>query len=339
MAEMSDSGTMAVLASTRTLGLIGDAHGNLEFLIDASQKLTAAGAEVLVQLGDFGLVWDGLSHELRQRARLNEVLRVLDRKLYIIAGNHENHNLIESIEPDAEGLRWLGTNLAFLPRAGRITITSGTRIGWLGGANSIDKDSRDRHSWWEQERITEADLEALGTDRLDILLGHDSPEREGLRLTLSGGSNRWPLAAIEYTDAGRAMFTRGFLAVQPRLVVGGHYHLFLDSVERFSGEDGSSFESRVVVLDMERASRSVALLDVETLELTPMDVPLQRRWPLQDAAAELSELRKRAGVAPDVAAVRLGIAASTMELFLCGRLTPADWILDSMRQWPEAGDQ
>ena len=334
MTDMND------LADARTLGLLSDAHGNLEFLIDGAQRLTAAGAEVLVQLGDFGLVWDGLSHELRQRARLDEALRILDRKLFVIIGNHENHNLIESIEPDSDGLRWIGSNIAFLPRAGRITTTDGTRIGWLGGANSIDKDSRDRHNWWEQERITEADLAALGADRLDILLGHDSPKTAALRFVLNGGLGGWSRSAHEYAEAGQKMFTRGFAATEPRLVISGHYHIFLDAPGYFARADGESkFESRVVILDMERNAKSAALLDAATLELTPMDVPLRKRWPLGESGTELAELRRRTGLAPDAAAAKLGLAASSMELFLAGRLTPADWILDQMRQWPELDEE
>ena len=332
---MSEHSPLSTFATARTIGLISDAHGNLEFLIDGSQKLTSLGAGVLVQLGDFGLVWDGLDHERRQQARLDDALRILDRKLFVIIGNHENHNLIESIEPDSAGLRWIGENVAFLPRAGRLTTTDGTRIGWLGGANSIDKDSRDRHSWWEQERITEADLAALGTDRLDILLGHDAPKTGALRLALDGGLSQWTRSAHEYADAGQRMFTRGFAATEPRLVVGGHYHIFLDAPGYFARADGTKFQSRVVILDMERAPKSASLLNAETLELTPMDVPLRRRWPLTDPAVELSELRKRAGLAPDVAAARLRIATSTFELFLVGRLTPAPWILDAARQWPD----
>ena len=339
MSKMTNASPLDDLTNARTWGLISDLHGNAEYAIDAAQQLTTAGAKVLVQLGDFGLVWNGLSHELRQRARLDETLRILDRKLYVIRGNHENFDLIESIEPEAGGLRWIGSNIAFLPRAGRLTTTGGTRIGWLGGANSIDKDSRDRHSWWEQERITEADLEALGTDRLDILLGHDAPKTGALRLALDGGLSQWTRSAHEYAEAGQAMFSRGFAATAPKLVVGGHYHLFLDSTEAFLGEDGTVFESRVVVLDMERSPKSAALLDAETLKLTPMDVPLRRRWPLGESGTELAELRRRTGLAPDAAAAKLGLAASSMELFLAGRLTPADWILDQMRQWPELDEE
>ena len=95
------------------------------------------------------------------------------------------------------------------------------------------------------------------------------------------------------------------------------------------------FESRVVILDMERAPKSAALLGIGSLEITPLDIPARKRWPLTDPATELSELRRRAGLSPDAAAARLQIATSTFELFLVGRLTPAPWILDAARQWPD----
>ena len=222
---MSEHSPLSTFATARTIGLISDAHGNLEFLIDGSQKLTSLGAGVLVQLGDFGLVWDGLDHERRQQARLDDALRVLGRKMFVVSGNHESFNLIEAIEPDADGLRWIGTNIAFLPRSGRITTEAGIRIGWLGGASSIDKYSRDRWSWWEQESITEADLTALGIEGLGVLLGHDSPRTEALRLAMEDGWNRWSASAIEYAAAGQEMFHRGFVATEPKLVIGGHYRL------------------------------------------------------------------------------------------------------------------
>lgn len=64
------------------------------------------------------------------------------------------------------------------------------------------------------------------------------------------------------------MFHRGFLQVQPKLYLGGHYHQHIDEYVAYATGD-DEFRTRVVLLDQggTRSAISQAFLDVYTLEL------------------------------------------------------------------------
>ncbi|SOE68893.1 hypothetical protein SAMN06296378_1862 [Salinibacterium xinjiangense] len=50
-----------------------------------------------------------------------------------------------------------------------------------------------------------------------------------------------------FAEAGRRMFHRGFLQVQPALYVGGHYNRFMDQTIEYD-QSGQTFRCRVVLL-------------------------------------------------------------------------------------------
>ncbi|TFC28304.1 hypothetical protein E3O53_12535 [Cryobacterium sp. TMT2-18-3] len=64
------------------------------------------------------------------------------------------------------------------------------------------------------------------------------------------------------------MFNRGFLQVQPRLYLGGHYHRHVDELVTYMIGD-AEFQTRIVILDQggSASATSQAILDVRTLEM------------------------------------------------------------------------
>lgn len=255
--------------NARHIGLIGDVHGQYNHASLAIQMLAEDDVHDLHFLGDFGFVWDGSKAEHSTLDALAHTLGDHDSIAHVTGGNHENFDLLLAIEPDSEGIRWIRHNIALLPRGWRWTAPSGTTIASLGGANSIDRYARKpRQSWWPQEQITDADLAALGSEPVDVLLGHDSPRTMALAVMLRPSDSSWAPRSLEYAHISQAQFHRGFLAVKPKLAVGGHYHMFVDTSEEFVGADGTEFTSRVVVLNESRAARYIAMLDTDTLDLT-----------------------------------------------------------------------
>jgi hypothetical protein len=251
------------------IGLVGDVHGNFATARNAVKVLADAGITEIHFLGDFGFIWSGGSKGYRALTMLHETLEDAGAVGFVTGGNHENYDQLLAIEADSDGLRWITDRIALLPRGWRATTASGRVIASLGGANSIDRYSRTPGlSWWQQEQIDESDLAALGTDRADILLGHDSPMVSSLAGRLQLNEKLWTRAGLAYSELGQKMFQRGFLAVKPALTLGGHYHLSNDETGMFQSPDGVWFECRCVVLDADGEADSVAILDTETLALT-----------------------------------------------------------------------
>lgn len=256
------------LATAKEVGLLGDLHGDVEHLFIAARNFAARGVHVIVQLGDFGVVWPGENWQ-KNLDRISRRLTGLGIVLYVVDGNHEGFQLLYDFPVDAHGARPLRHNIVHLPRGYRTVLASGRVLAILGGGNSIDRDLREPGvSWWPEESITDDDLAALGDEPADIVLGHQAPLHvPDLDREIEPARNWWPASVVHYAEAGRQMFHRGFLAVRPSLSVGGHYHCFVDQTVDY-GKGDAAFRCRVVVLD-QAGSKTVAqaVLDVETLEL------------------------------------------------------------------------
>ncbi|SEB74922.1 Calcineurin-like phosphoesterase superfamily domain-containing protein [Paramicrobacterium humi] len=261
------------LAQAEKIGLLGDVHGDLRHVFAAISMLRAKGVSVIVQLGDFGFIWNHSQANL-SLSRLEDHLNGRDQTMYFVDGNHENFHLLTARPVSPDGIRWIRTNIAHLPRGYRTRIQGGRSLAVLGGANSIDIAHRRRgFTWWEQEQITQDDLNALGNEHAAVMLSHDAPMGvPTLDVRLRSGDKYWPPAAIEYAREGRKTFHRGFMQVRPQLSIGGHYHHFVDETVTYESPDGS-FTSRVVVLDQQGEHRgNCAILTTSTLNLEVFDV-------------------------------------------------------------------
>jgi hypothetical protein len=253
------------------IGLVGDTHGDLQFLRAALEEFREQGVEVVIQLGDFGFLWQNGSHDRAALAALDAQLVQNGQTLHWLDGNHEYFTMLYSIPASDDGLRWVTPNIAHLPRGHRTTLLSGKSLAILGGGNSIDiHHRREGTSVWKEESVTEADLTQLGTEHADILLAHDAPmDVPAIDTRLAQTSHYWPTGSLAYAEAGRRMYHRGFMAVKPAIFMGGHYHFFIDQVVEYNaGND--TFTTRVIVLDRDGAPlhESTAILDVDTLQIT-----------------------------------------------------------------------
>lgn len=208
--------------------LLGDTHGDLSSATGAVQMAQEKGCQVILQLGDFGFMGQGVD---KFTHKLNRALAKAGIVLYWVDGNHENHDRIERLSPGPDGTHQIETHIYHLPRGFRWEW-GGVRFLALGGAYSIDKASRKEHvSWWPQERITEADIIRCGDAPTDVLVCHDVPwgvddpygsYRENKNLFPESNRNRQALRAVVE-------------ATQPRLVVHGHTHWRKSSWLRLEG--------------------------------------------------------------------------------------------------------
>lgn len=215
--------------------LVGDVHGDTEFVAGAARRARALGLRTIVQLGDLGALWPGSTGWLAQ------LDRVLSRhgveQLVFIDGNHEGWTsdvafagaprgggLVRARRAaprTAEGFALLSERVAWADRATRWTWC-GRRFGALGGAFSIDWRGRSPgRSWWpDLEEPSETDVDRLvAGGALDVLLTHDAPIGTGLRSS----------AVLHTADEERAGDVRRLVhcavnETRPRLVVHGHWH-------------------------------------------------------------------------------------------------------------------
>jgi hypothetical protein len=124
----------------------------------------------------------------------------------------------------------------------------------LGGAASIDKPfRREGRSWWPEELITEADVQAsIEGGKVDILLAHDSPNTAPNSITDDpygqlNAARYFGSDMVEMCTDHRKQLQRVTDAVTPRLIFHGHYHMAMSRI--FRHEDADRTPARVFGLD------------------------------------------------------------------------------------------
>jgi hypothetical protein len=277
------------LLQSRYLGVVGDWHGNRAWARIAIKTLAKSSIKTVVQLGDFGLMGD----IPRWNIFINKHLLENDMHLFVIPGNHENYNYVNDdtkFDIDEFGVRWIKTGspdresrIGLLPRGFKWVQHDKTFMA-LGGASSIDFTHRIKDkTWWEGENITESEadliISELNGEHVDVMFTHDAPRDV---MTLAAWSAKsaewWELSEIAYAETSRARLDRVFRCAQPKLLMHGHWHLFVDEDGTFDSNwesDGTwsdevvdVFDSRIIGLNMDNTIDNVSVLDVDKLEVT-----------------------------------------------------------------------
>jgi Icc-related predicted phosphoesterase len=254
------------------IGLAGDWERDARWARGALAAFAGRGIEAVFHLGDFG-IWPGG----RGRQYLSEVdgtLRGHRQTLYLTPGNHDDYNQINELPALDDGLQWLTERIAVIPRGHRWTL--GGRI-WvsLGGAPSVDYPQRiEGETWWPEEAITDDDVQrVVDGGHADVMLCHDAPTPGTPaveRIIRTGGGWSWTERGLRYAREGRARLTRAVDAVQPSLLVHGHYHV-ADAATVAVGDR----EREIVSLSANGQHGNLAVLDLaaDTLAWEWVDVP------------------------------------------------------------------
>lgn len=239
---------------------MGDVHGNYQWV--ASQlkmmrrSLPAEDPLIVLSLGDWGF-WPGSSFP----ARIAEIARDLDMRVWVTPGNHEdpaqyNDPVWQSDNP-AEDTRSV------------IVLKRGTRWEWhgrkwlsVGGAVSPDRNHRiETISWWPEEELQPREVDAIIKDGpADALVTHDLGSAIDLRLP------PWPRSWGESTERAclnhRKLMQQLADNVMPQWWYHGHYHLSRQEVESMPYG-----ECEVTSLNMDGASRNWGVLDTRTMRI------------------------------------------------------------------------
>lgn len=245
----------------------GDWHGNEAWASLALQSMGQHDGDVktLLHLGDFW-PYDTFLDTIDREAKRVGIERVM-----FIPGNHEPWPQLIQIEEDlAPGCAArISETVWFLPRPYRFTI-GGRRVLALGGAASVDAGARTHGvDWWPEELITEEhESFAIADGRADVLLTHESPVSAvpEVQLILERNPLGFPLPALNASSAQRERVERVWTAVGAQVLLHGHMHVY----GSWTFADGR----RVFSLGCDNQRGNIGRLDMSTLELTPLAIPL-----------------------------------------------------------------
>jgi len=179
---------------------IGDVHAHWPILCEAVLPKIPED-HVVIQVGDIGIwpsVWDSIS---------------LPRKVYFIDGNHEYFPYLNGISKVTE----IRPNLFYVPR-GTVMELDGRQIGFLGGAESIDKAWRTPgYDWFPEESIRYSDMIKLSGKKVDILVAHTPPKFIVEITTNIPNPPRWINSSAAAVEAAWELLGRP-------IIVSGHMH-------------------------------------------------------------------------------------------------------------------
>jgi len=148
--------------------VIGDIHGGFEFLPNILKDVHPSA--FVVQVGDFGVYRE-------YKSRWEKVVKDIKQHIFFIDGNHEEFPLF--YDPDRRVPLPVWPQLTWIPR-GTVLEVNGYRIGFMGGAASVDKALRTEGlDWWPQEVISYGEFERMLKNEgpIDLLITHTPPQR------------------------------------------------------------------------------------------------------------------------------------------------------------------
>ena len=247
--------------------LVGDTHANSVWTRRVIEELAAEGVDMVVQLGDFGW-WPQTGFA----KKISKAATVAGITVCFIDGNHEDHEhlrfqgLGSAIPAADQPIRWRCTPACGIcPGAAR---GSGTEFGSGRSAEGSVIDHAVRtpgHDWFPIEEvpsITEAER-AIAGGPADVLLSHDFP---ALGYLLSG---RAILEADERASRQvQHLLAKVVEAIEPKLVVHGHWHYPYDIVRHGVTVKG---------LDCDGTDQAVTVLNLDTLATEDWRLPIKRQ--------------------------------------------------------------
>lgn len=209
---------------------LGDTHGNRGFTKDAINVAASLGVNRLVQVGDFGW-WPNVNNGQKFLGEIGKHAVHMRMPFYWMAGNHEDHDRLDEMVESEIASKGLDPDPSVAPfiHGKRIThIRSGARWEWdgvtfgaLGGAYSIDRKFRTKHSyaygWFPREMPDPALIPGIG--KVDVLFTHEAPIVPA-PLLATGNFRR-----IAESDESQRVVYKALMESKPTYLVHGHWHI------------------------------------------------------------------------------------------------------------------
>lgn len=199
--------------------LTGDTHGNISRI---KRFCKSEKNSLLIILGDFGFLWDGLSD--KNLDKISGVAIKNNNTIAFIDGNHENFERLNSYKTDI----WNGGNVSFLRNniihlhRGQIFFIEKNIFFTMGGARSVDKNKRSAFiSWWPQEDISYMDMDMAYKNLSDINFKVDYVLTHTLPRTF-----KQYFGVVDYkSDSNETSLDYIFNKIEFKSWFFGHYHI------------------------------------------------------------------------------------------------------------------
>ncbi|PTT70194.1 metallophosphoesterase family protein [Arthrobacter sp. HMWF013] len=205
----------------RPLAVVGDVHGDIQWLRDVAVSCARENVRTILQVGDLGLDWPG-RNRARLETRLERLLAAEGMTMVTCGGNHDNWDTLSSLPVQPDGLATWRPHIRFLPRGRRATI-EGLTVGALGGAFSLDGPPlrTEGKDWWANEEPTpEEALNLVAGGHVDILLTHDVPAGVPMKSEMD-----LPADVLARANQTREIIQMVVDELKPGHVFCGHWHV------------------------------------------------------------------------------------------------------------------
>jgi len=198
--------------------------------------------DVLIQLGDFGLLW---ANEIDETEKYwTNWLNNKPWTTLFIDGNHENHERLgrlPEVEMFGSKVGKVSDSIYHLKR-GHIYNIQGKTFFTMGGALSIDKEHRTLGlSWWREERPSHKEME-LGFENLDkynnkvdFILSHTIPKSfQGFFRFDFWMNQKWRDYTCDYLEEvhQKVEYTKGYCGHWHHDQDLGQYQILYQTVEK-----------------------------------------------------------------------------------------------------------
>ena len=149
----------------------GDKHGDFSSIYDFIDRMDFNYEEInILILGDCGLFWRDDKRDAEFKIKFHELNYKFH--IYFIDGNHENFNILNSLSNNENKIIDISNHIHYIKRGTILDLPIGKCL-FLGGADSVDKIFRKKDiDWWENERITDKDIENIPAGKYDYLFTH-----------------------------------------------------------------------------------------------------------------------------------------------------------------------
>ena len=147
---------------------VGDVHG---FWASLARIISIKKPDLVIQVGDFGYFprFSRLENNGPENIDLNGA------NIIFCGGNHEDWESLNNIEKT--GNLYISPGIFYASRCSKLTLPSGRKILFMGGASSIDRQFRTEGvDWFRDEIIPESVYYKLTDEKIDIIVAHTVPE-------------------------------------------------------------------------------------------------------------------------------------------------------------------
>jgi Calcineurin-like phosphoesterase superfamily domain len=217
--------------------IVGDLHCDTAAAIKVIDHAAEVGADVIMQVGDFGF-WPRTESGRKFLRKAETRLDRLGLQLWWVDGNHDDLQALRTRPVEADGRRRVSEHIWHLPRGHR-WVWGGTAWVAAGGAVSVDRYGRTEGvSWFRDEALTEADVDQIvAGGAADVIVAHDGPWGDGVlgrRLSLDmpvpDRGSWWPEELLLESDAHMRRMRRLVEGVGAGRVFHGHHHVRYDDL-------------------------------------------------------------------------------------------------------------